>query len=159
MRNLLTDHRAEKSMTYPLTAPDQTNSKEEPVRPSTFLAPLAEILEAPFHVDVSRDEAIVVQTETGHEFPLSLLSSGETDEIRERACDQYVQSVLTGRESIDQDRATLFFISRFCDRHSRVALQKGTVTNVRRSSRRATHPSRTGRYRERVTPLPVLSVS
>ncbi len=91
--------------------------------PSSQLAPLAEIMSAQFHIDVSRDEALIVQTNTGTEFPLSLLSVPEADEIRNKACDQYVQSVLSSGDSIDRDRATLFFISRFCDNNRSVSLQ------------------------------------
>lgn len=100
-----------------------TQPNKESLLPSSRLAPLAEILSKRFHIDVSQNVALIVQTSTGTEFPLSLLSIPEAEEIRDRACDQYVNSVLTGGESIDCDRATLFFISRFCDKNNRLTLQ------------------------------------
>jgi hypothetical protein len=106
--------------------------------PSSLLAPLAEILNAEFHIDISRDEAFIVQAITGSEFPLSLLSIQETNEIREKACDQYVLSVLSGGEAIDRDRATLFFISRYCDSNGRLSLQN----KPDRKSRSSNHRSR-----------------
>jgi len=118
-------------------ATDNNHTKRVSLLPSSQLAPLAEIMSAQFHIDVSRDEALIVQTNTGTEFPLSLLSVPEADEIREKACNQYVKSVLNSRESIDRDRATLFFISRFCDKNSRVALQPDPNLQSRKYRRTA----------------------
>ena len=105
--------------------------------PSSQLAPLAEILSEQFHIDVSQEEALIVQTNSGSEFPLSLLSVSEADEIREKACDQYVKSVLTSDESIDRDRATLFFISCFCDKNSRIRLPTKPIRPSHRAARNA----------------------
>ena len=118
-------------------ATDNNHVNRVSLLPSSQLAPLAEIMSAQFHIDVSRDEALIVQTNTGTEFPLSLLSVPEADEIREKACNQYVKSVLNSRESIDQDRATLFFISHFCDKNSRVTLQPDPNRHNRKNHRTA----------------------
>ena len=114
----------------------KTHTTKRP-SPSTNLAPLAEILKSAFHIDISRDEPLLVQTATGFELPLSLLSGNEAAEIKDRACDQYVQSVLSGNDGIDQNRATLFFISRFCSADGRTVLRSGTVSSPRRTVRDA----------------------
>jgi hypothetical protein len=112
----------------------QTNTH---TAPSTRLAPLADILNSVFHIDISQDEPLLVQTESGFELPLSLLSRNEAAEIKERACDQYVKSVLSGDDGIDQHRATLFFISQFCSNDGRLVLHQNPVSHTRRASRDA----------------------
>ena len=78
------------------------------------LAPLADILSRPFHIDISSEAPLLVTTASDNEYPLSMLSTFELEDVRDKACGQYVESVLSSNESIDQDRATLFFISRYC---------------------------------------------
>jgi hypothetical protein len=116
---------------------NKMSTKKTRRAPSANLAPLAEILNTGFHIDISRDEPLIVQTETGFELPLSLLSGNEASEIKERACDQYVKSVLSGEDRIDQNRATLFFISQFCSRNGRTVLRNNPTASPRRTGRGA----------------------
>ena len=116
--------------------------------PAANLAPLADIIGKRFHIDVSTNEALLVQSETGIEFPLSMLSFVHSDEVREKACDQYVKSVLSGAETIEQDRATLFLVSRFCDQHSQVVIEPTLNTKSRPASR----PARSNRSFRKIQP-------
>ena len=126
--NQMRPKRSQKTMTT------KTNTRTVP---SNRLAPLADILNSVFHIDISHDEPLLVQTESGFELPLSLLSQNEAAEIKERACDQYVKSVLSGDDGIDQHRATLFFISQFCSNEGRFVLRHNSVSQPRRTSRDA----------------------
>ncbi len=117
---------------------DKSNTRKDiRLAPSANLAPLAEILNSGFHIDISHDEPLLVQTASGFHLPLSLLSRYEASEIKDRACDQYVQSVLSGNEGIDQNRATLFFISRFCSHDGRTVLRLSVKGALRRTERNA----------------------
>ena len=71
---------------------------------------LTTLLTDNFHIDVSRDQPFIVQSSGPVEIPLSTFAPSEFSRLQKRAREQYVRSVLYETDSVDQHRATLFFI-------------------------------------------------
>ncbi len=80
---------------------------------------LEEILSDGFHIDVSRNEPFLVQTDGSAEVRLSPMSVRDYSLLQREARNQYVRSVLMGDEQIEERRAALYFISEFMAHPSR----------------------------------------
>ena len=78
-----------------------------------------------FHIDVSREQPYVVQTDKGKEFPLRSLSIAELDHLMQFATRQLRQGVFDDHDALDELRATLYFLSRWSDRAKSHPIESG----------------------------------
>lgn len=97
------------------------------------------ILTDSFHVDVSRDQPFIIQTEGSLEVPLALLSPTDVRRLQKKARDQYVRSVLYESDSVDQHRATLFFMYGY---ENRIRLERRAYESTRSDRISQTHTVR-----------------
>lgn len=97
------------------------------------------ILSDSFHVDVSRDQPFIIQTSGSLEVPLALLSQSDLRRLQKKARDQYVRSVLYESDSVDQHRATLFFMYGY---ENRLRQERQAYESTRSNRTRQTHAVR-----------------
>jgi hypothetical protein len=90
------------------------NTVQRPLR-------LSDLRRRTFYIDVSRTEPFVVQSNRRRELSLASLSLNELERLTALATGQLRRGMVEHDESIDEHRATLFFVNRWMD-----AVRRGT---------------------------------